>query len=44
MGLGGMSVGPAEIKFQLADGQLRAQPLDVAVNEGRFTVAPLVRR
>jgi hypothetical protein len=39
----GVGVGPGEIAAQLGDGQLRVQPIDIQVGEGRLTVAPLVR-
>jgi hypothetical protein len=39
----GLVVGPGDIVANLVDGQVRVQPLDVAVSEGRFTFAPTVR-
>jgi translocation and assembly module TamB len=39
----GMRVGPGEIAAQLADGQLKTQPIDIQVSEGRFTFTPNVR-
>ena len=39
----GLRVAQGDVAGTLADGQLRTQPIDVAVSEGRFTFAPLVR-
>jgi hypothetical protein len=39
----GLRVGPGELAAKLADGQLRGQPMDVQVSEGRFTFTPLAR-
>jgi translocation and assembly module TamB len=43
MDIYGLRVAQGDVACTLADGQLRAQPIDVAVSEGRFTFAPLVR-
>ncbi|MBI3839586.1 MAG: hypothetical protein HY288_16825, partial [Planctomycetia bacterium] len=43
MNVHGLAVSRADIAAQLADGQLRMQPIDVQVSEGRLTVAPVLR-
>jgi hypothetical protein len=50
MGLGwagmnvyGLTVSRGDIVAQLSDGQLRTQPIEVQVSEGRLTLAPVVR-
>ncbi|HEX5443878.1 MAG TPA: hypothetical protein VFW87_08620, partial [Pirellulales bacterium] len=43
MDLYGFQVGPGTVNARLADGQLRTQPIDVAVSDGRFTFTPVVR-
>ena len=43
MNVSGLIVGPGEVVGQISDGQLHAQPIDVQVSEGRFTMNPLVR-
>jgi hypothetical protein len=39
----GLSVGPGEVVAQLAGGQIRTQPIDFEVAEGRLTTSPVVR-
>jgi translocation and assembly module TamB len=39
----GLSVGRGDIVSKLGDGQVRIQPLDIEINEGRLTLAPVVR-
>ncbi len=39
----GFTVGPGDIVANLVDGQVRVQPLDVTVSEGRLTLAPSLR-
>ncbi len=39
----GLRVGPGEINARLVEDQVRMQPMDVQVSEGRFTFSPLVR-
>jgi translocation and assembly module TamB len=39
----GLIVARVDVRARLADGQLRTEPIDVAVSEGRLTLAPLVR-
>ncbi len=39
----GFAMGPGDIVANLVDGQVRVQPLDVAVSEGRLTFAPSLR-
>ncbi len=43
MNVYGLVVAEGEIAAQLANGQLRTHAIDVAVNEGRLTVTPVVR-
>jgi hypothetical protein len=43
MNLYGFQVGPGTIDARLADGQLRTQPIDVEVSDGRFTFSPVAR-
>ena len=43
MNVDGLAVGKGDIAMQLGDGQLRTQPIDFQVGEGRFTAAPVAR-
>lgn len=43
MNVHGLQVGPGEITGKLADGLIRTNPIDVAISQGRFTLAPVVR-
>lgn len=43
MSVHGFQIGQGDIVARLADGQVRTAPIDVAVSDGRFTFAPVVR-
>lgn len=43
MNVYGLQVGQADVSATLADGQLRIQPMDVPISQGRFTFAPVAR-
>ena len=43
MNVEGLAVGPGEVALHLADGRVQTKPLDIAVSEGRLTIAPVVR-
>lgn len=43
MNLHGFQVGQGEIAAKLAEGQLRTNPIDVEVSDGRFTFSPVVQ-
>ena len=43
MDIYGLLVGRGDVHVRMADGQLRTEPIDVMVSEGRLTLAPLVR-
>jgi translocation and assembly module TamB len=39
----GMQVGPGDVVAELAGGIVKTKPIDVAINQGRLTFAPVVR-
>ena len=43
MDLHGFQVGQGEIAARLADGQVRTNPIDVQVSDGRFTFSPVIQ-